>query len=95
MAEVQNVGKNDEKELPVGHDRGFLWRMNTYWRVEEKDGGIYLQNESIALTRRVPAIMAWIVNPPLESIPRALLSKLSFGTRDGMATRQESSIFLH
>jgi len=95
IAEVQNAGKKDERELPVGHDRGFLWRMNSYWRVEEKDGGVYLQNESIALTRRVPAIMAWIVNPLLESIPRALLSKLLFGTRDGMAKRPESSSLIH
>jgi hypothetical protein len=92
IAEVQDVG---ERELPVGHDRGFLWRMNTYWRVEEKDGGVYLQNESIVLTRRVPPIMGWIVNPLLESIPRALLARLLFGTRDGMAKRQESSSFIH
>ena len=91
IAEVQDVGKQDERELPVGHDRGFLWRMNSYWRVEEKDGGVYLQNESIALTRRVPPIMAWIVNPLLESIPRTLLSKLLFGTRDGMARGKEGS----
>jgi hypothetical protein len=95
IAEVQNVGKKDERELPAGHDRGFLWRMNSYWRVEEKDGGVYLQTESIALTRRVPAIMMAIVNPLLESIPRALLSKLLFGTRDGMAKRQDSVSFVH
>jgi len=91
VAEVKNSGKRDEEELPVGHDRGFLWRMNSYWRVEEKDGGVYLQNETIVLTRRVPTIMAWIVNPILDSLPRALLNKLLFGTRDGMANRQESS----
>ncbi len=90
IAEVQNAGEKDERELPVGHDRGFLWRMNSYWRVEERDGGLYLQDESIVLTRRVPAIMAWIVNPLLESIPRALLSKLLFGTRDGMDRRDSS-----
>lgn len=95
VAEVENVGKKNERELPVGHDRGFLWRLNSYWRVEERDGGLYLQNESIALTRRVPAIMAWIVNPLLQSIPKALLSKLLFGTRDGMAKGRDSSNIIH
>jgi hypothetical protein len=61
--------------------------MNSYWRVEEKDGGVYLQNETIVLTRRVPPFLAWIVNPLLDSLPRALLNKLLFGTRDGMANR--------
>lgn len=95
IAEVENVGKKGERELPVGHDRGFLWRLNSYWRIEERDGGLYLQNESIALTRRVPAIMAWIVNPLLQSIPKALLSKLLFGTRDGMAKAKDSSSIIH
>jgi len=91
IAEVENVGKKNERELPVGHDRGFLWRLNSYWRVEERDGGLYLQNESIALTRRVPAIMAWIVNPLLQSIPKALLAKLLLGTRDAMARAENHS----
>lgn len=95
IAEVENVGKKNETELPVGHDEGFLWRMNTYWRVEERDGGVYLQCEWIVLTRRVPAIAAWLVNPLMESIPRAFLSKLLFGTRDGMANRQEGPSFTH
>jgi hypothetical protein len=91
IAEVQNFDKSDERELPVGKDRGFLWRLNSYWRGEEKDGGVYLQNESIGLTRRVPAIVAWFVNPLLDSIPRTLLSKLLIGTREGMAERRGTS----
>lgn len=95
IAEVENAGKKNEKELPVGHDQGFRWRVNTYWRVEESEGGVYFQYVWIVLTRRVPAIAAWIVNPLLESIPRAFFSKLLFGTRDGMANCQESSSVIH
>jgi len=29
----------------VGNDRGFMWRLYTYWRIEEKDGGVYIQND--------------------------------------------------
>ena len=31
IAELENVDEPDEKELPVGNDSGFLWRMTTYW----------------------------------------------------------------
>ena len=35
IAEVENPGTKSEKELPPGQDSGFLWRMETWWRVEE------------------------------------------------------------
>jgi len=95
VAEVEDLGKPREHELPVGKDRGFLWRLNTYWRIEERDGGVYLQNEAIALTRRVPPIVAWFVNPLLQSIPKELLSKLLFGTSQGMAQRKSNPNPVH
>jgi len=38
----------------VGKDRGFLWRLDTYWRMAEKNGGVYIQNESVELSRTFP-----------------------------------------
>jgi hypothetical protein len=88
VTEVENLGKSNERELPVGDDHGFLWRFNSYWRVEEKDGGVYIQNESVALTRKVPLIITWLVNPLLNNIPRSILSKLLFGTLEALEKRQ-------
>ena len=31
-----------ERERPVGNDGGYLWRLYTYWRLQERDGGVYL-----------------------------------------------------
>ncbi len=39
IAEVENAGKNDEREKSPGEDGGYLWRMETWWRMEERDGG--------------------------------------------------------
>ena len=85
IAEVTNSGKPDEHELPVGQGHGYMWRLDTYWRVEEKDGGVYVQNETIALTRRVPAVLAWLINPLVRSIPRAVLTNLLNATRRTLA----------
>ena len=57
-----------------GH--GYLWRLDGYWRLQEKDGGVYIQLESIALTRGVTAIFGWLVSPLLKSFPRGLLTSL-------------------
>lgn len=76
IAEVANPDRPNEHEHPVGNDHGYMWRFDTYWRVEEKDGGVYVQNESVALSRTVPAILAWLVNPLVKSIPRNILLHL-------------------
>jgi hypothetical protein len=39
IAEVENAGQRNEREKPVGNDSGFLWRLNSYWRLWQRDGG--------------------------------------------------------
>ena len=39
IAEVDNPGKADEHVLPAGKDHGFLWRLDSFWRFQERDGG--------------------------------------------------------
>ncbi len=85
LAEVENDGTGDEHELPVDDGHGYLWRLYTYWRFEEKDGGVYLQLESVGLSRGVPAIFSWLVNPLLRSIPRGTVSSLLSATRQAVA----------
>jgi len=81
IAEVEHPGEPGERERPVGNDRGFLWRLYTYTRCEERDGGLYMQVEFIALSRSVPAIFAWLVNPYIKSIPREYLTNFLKVTR--------------
>ena len=69
IQEVDNPGKPNEHLEPEGHGNGFLWRMNTYWRFEEKDGGVYVESESISLTRDIPEGLGWMIGPFVSSIP--------------------------
>jgi hypothetical protein len=74
IAEVRNPGEKDESERPVGNDRGYLWRLDLYTRYVEADDGVYVQIEFLGLSRSVPAIFAWIVNPYVHSVPREYLT---------------------
>lgn len=85
VAEVENPGKPDETEYPIGNDHGYMWRLNLYTRYEQKDGGVYMQEEFLALSRRVPAIFAWLVNPYVRSIPRDYLTQFFLATRKALA----------
>lgn len=73
IAEIASPGTPAEHPLSPGDEHGFLWRLNTYWTWEEGDGGLYLQIESVSLTRSVPRGLAWAVRPYIESVPRESL----------------------
>ncbi len=84
IAEVQNLGKPDEHELPPGKDHGFLWRMNSSWRFAERDRGVYIECEVISLTRGVPTGLGWLINPIVRSLPRDSLAKTLKETGDAL-----------
>jgi hypothetical protein len=74
IQEVDNPGKTIERLEPQGQDRGFLWSMDTYWRFQEKDGGTYVECQSLSLTRDIPTGLGWMVGPFVTSVPRESLT---------------------
>lgn len=78
--EIASPGSRNEHALSAGDNHGFLWRMNTYWSYEERDGGLLIQIESVSLTRSIPAGLGWAVGPFIESIPRDSLEFTLQGT---------------
>jgi hypothetical protein len=92
IAEVLNAGEPGETEKPVGKDRGYLWRLNTYTRYEERDGGVYIQIEFLALSRSVPAIFAWLVDPYVKSIPQDYLVHILSATRSDLLDRRQNAL---
>jgi hypothetical protein len=73
ISEIGSPGTAKERALGGSEEHGFLWRLNTYWSCEERDGGLYMQIESVSLTRSIPAGLGWIVRPFVESVPRESL----------------------
>ena len=84
VVEVLNPGTPNEHERTDGVDHGYMWRLCSYWRIEEKDGGTYVENESITLTRTVPVMLAWIINPLTKTIPRDVLQLTLTNTRNAV-----------
>jgi len=84
IAEVGNPGTPKEHELRPGHDNGFLWRLYTYWRFQERDGGVYMELDAISLSRGVPYGLAWLVGPIIKELPLESLKRTLEGTRDAL-----------
>jgi hypothetical protein len=85
IAELADPNTPTERELPPGDDRGFLWRLNAYWRYEEVPGGVMTECESISLSRSVPAVVRWLVHPMIESAARESMERTLNALRDRFA----------
>lgn len=75
--EVDGAGTPAERRMPAGDDRGFLWKLNAYWRYEAVPGGVIAECESISLSRSVPFGFQTLAGPLIggaarESMERAL-----------------------
>jgi len=73
VQDVENYGRPDERLLPPGHGSGYVWRLHNITRYEERNGGVYFEMETIALSREVPAALRWMVNPVVARFSRSEL----------------------
>ena len=87
IAEVADAGDPREREKPVGHDGGFLWRLDSYWRFVERDGGVYVECESVSLTRDIPTGLGWMIGPFVTSIPKESLEHTLGSTRSAVLAK--------
>lgn len=90
IAQVEDPGGPHEKEKTPGDDDGYLWRMETWWRMEERDGGVYVQNRVITLTRDIPTGLAWLIEPFLTNIPKETLKFTLQATRTAVLNHAKS-----
>ena len=84
ITEIDSSGR----AVSPADEHGFLWRQNTYWSCEERDGGLYLQIESVSLTRSIPTGLGWAVGPFVESVPRDSLTFTLQATKAALQDRQ-------
>ena len=81
IVEVADVNTPREHELPAGDDRGFLWRLNAYWRYQQVREGVIAECESITLSRDIPSVAKWFVMPLVERAARESMSRTLMSLR--------------
>ncbi len=84
ISEIDSPGTRSERALEAKEEHGFLWRLDTYWSYEERDGGLYMQIESVTLTRSIPTGLGWAIGPFVESVPRESLEFTLRATREAL-----------
>jgi hypothetical protein len=87
IGELKDADKLVTEEFPLGQDSGFLWRLNSYWRFEAADGGVYARCEAISLSRDVPPGMGWMLSGFLEKFPKESMKNTLLGTKEALRKR--------
>jgi len=82
---IEEIGAEGQP-LSVQAQHGFLWRLDTWWSYEQRDGGLYVQIETVSLTRSIPVGLGWLVGQYVENIPR---ESLKFTLRAACAAVQQ------
>jgi len=73
IAEIADAGTDAERQRPPGDDRGFLWRLNSYWRYVQVNDGVRVELDSLTLSRGIPSIIAPIAAPIVRRVSRESL----------------------
>ena len=71
VREVENYGGSDEYQVPADTGRGLIWRLYSISRFQERDGGVYIELEAVALSRDVPGALRWVVDPVVRRTSRS------------------------
>jgi len=70
VQEVRHYGRSNVQELPPGQGSGYIWRLYSFARFEERDGGVYVELEAIALSRDIPLAARWVVDPIVRRVSK-------------------------
>jgi hypothetical protein len=91
IQQIDDYGKAGQHLLPPDHGAGYIWRLYSIERFEERDGGVYAELEAIALSRNIPFELQWLVRPILQHMPRNSMVGTLSKTRQAVFTSDSSN----
>ena len=85
ISEIEDVGQPKEMARLPDTGYGFLWRLYSHWRFEERDDAVYIECRAISLTRDIPAALNWIISPMVKKLPMESLAATLESTRRALS----------
>lgn len=70
VRQVEHAGERNERRLAEGAGSGYLWRADVLSRYLERDGGVYMEIQTIGLSRGFPPLLGWIIEPIVRRLGR-------------------------
>jgi hypothetical protein len=77
LQEIEQYGQAGEHRMPEGEGGGYIWKLSSVARFAQRDGGVYVEFEAIALSRDIPAAARLFVDPIVRRVSHnSLLTSL-------------------
>ena len=92
IQEIAGYGDAGARLLPEGEGSGLIWRAANITRYEERDGGVVVQFEAMALSRDIPAALRWIIDPVVRRVSREYVQLSLQKTRDAVESNRAHAI---
>jgi hypothetical protein len=70
VQQIDNYGQPNQHKFADGEGTGYIWRLYSITRFQERDGGVYVELEALALTRDIPVSLRWVAGPVVRRISR-------------------------
>jgi hypothetical protein len=100
VQEIEKYARPNERKIPEGEGTGCIWKLYSIARFEQRDGGVYVELEAVALSRDIPAALRFAVDPVVRRVSRnSLLTSLQqtgdavherFGGTSAVSTRSRT-----
>lgn len=74
VQQIDDYGQPGEHKLSEDQGSGYIWRLYSITRFEERDGGVYVELEAAALSREIPFSLRWVVDPIVRRVSKTSLT---------------------
>ena len=91
VQEIDDLGRPSQHEMPVDTGNGYVWRLYSVSRMEERDGGVYLEMEAIVLSRDIPGAFRWFVDPIVRRVSKDAMITTLKQTSDAVHSSVEAA----
>jgi len=90
VQQVDNYAEPEAHRWAADTGSGYVWRLYSLSRFEQRDGGVYIELEAIALSRNVPVSLHWLVNPIVRRVSRNSLEVSLQKTEEAIHSAQST-----
>ncbi len=90
VQQIDKYGQSGQRELPPDEGNGYIWRIYTIARFEQRDGGVYSELEVVGLTRDIPSSVGWLIRPLMQRLPREAMTAILQKTRNAVLSSAEA-----
>jgi hypothetical protein len=70
VQEIEDYGRPSQHRMPEGEGGGYIWKLFSIARLEQSDGGVYVEIEAAVLSREIPGAVRVVVDPIVRRVSR-------------------------